>query len=88
MLPLFAYFPMGLNINSVNLALAGIPKQESTTSSSFKINRTQEHEITDAIDKRIHLNRESSPFFCNVVDNLIACSLSKAKSPNSIMPVE
>jgi hypothetical protein len=61
---------------------AGIPKQESTTSGSFKINRTQNW-IT-AIDKGFTSTEEAVHFFCNVVDNLIACSLSKL---NLLTPV-
>jgi hypothetical protein len=86
MLPLLAHFPMGLYVNPLILHwFVGIPKQERTTNSCLKTNRAQEHEITNTVYKGF--NREISPFFCTVVDSLTT-SLSKAKSPNSIIPVE
>jgi hypothetical protein len=88
MLPLLAHFPMGCTSTPANLALVCWYSQTGNAPRIVvKTNRAQEHEITNTVYKRIHLNREMS-IFCTVVDSLTATSLSKAKSPNSIIPVE
>jgi hypothetical protein len=74
-IPLLAHFPIVRQLPLILHWFVGIPKQERTTNSCPT---AQEHENT--IYKRIHLNREISPFFCTVVDSLTA-SLSKAKLP-------
>jgi hypothetical protein len=91
MLPLlFAYFPMGLNINSRQscIGLLVFPNRKAPRVVVSKSIGRKNMKLRMLLIKGFTSTEKAVHFFCNVVDNLIACSLSKAKSPNSIMPVD